>query len=62
MAPKFAKGDRVKAYATRFDKAEKDKIRQRPNQTIQRQDNDKTRQDKEETRQDKAKAKTNTNI
>ncbi len=24
MTPKFAKGDRVKAYATRFDKAEKD--------------------------------------
>ena len=24
MAPKFAKGDRVKAYATRFDKTEKD--------------------------------------
>jgi hypothetical protein len=24
MAPKFAKGDRVKAYATRFDKVEKD--------------------------------------
>ena len=24
MAPKFGKGDRVKAYATRFDKAEKD--------------------------------------
>jgi hypothetical protein len=24
MAPKFAKGDRVKAYATRFDKADED--------------------------------------